>query len=376
MNPEAKNKPREICPVKKGYGMGVTAVTPLGGASLHSALRMLSKVLPPSLDDSKAKQQAWQSKFASLKKIIKTDKVPFYVSAVSQSATVDLDERPEMANEPPQVKLSGWCADAENSKGVEPGCCIDILHETALKATNCADIHAACALIEIAANAGALSVVVCANQYRPGKERIKSMLYGFPIVDTRALLRSVQVPVDPASLRLDPSGNYFVFQTDFKVLFPSSSSGVEARAVLTVKGSEDPDHEEGGAGEAAGAADGGACEEGDEGECAAEAHVVAAEACEIDDEGELLSPHLHISKDVLVGIRGEEEIKCTDFMLVGNNVRLSKGYYARFVHPSMSEKSEGGGVVLWGGYVSMSKAQITMAGKLFFMFFSVCARHV
>ena len=67
MNPEAKNKPRDICPVKKGYGMSVVSMNPFNGASLYSVADKIGKIIPATLDESRAKQMAWQAKFHSIK---------------------------------------------------------------------------------------------------------------------------------------------------------------------------------------------------------------------------------------------------------------------------------------------------------------------
>ncbi len=63
MNPEAKNKPRDICPVKKGYGMSVVSMNPFNCASLYSVADKIGKIIPATLDESRAKQMAWQAKF-------------------------------------------------------------------------------------------------------------------------------------------------------------------------------------------------------------------------------------------------------------------------------------------------------------------------
>ncbi len=83
MDPDNKNKPREICPVKKGYGLGISGMGIYEvctrksdlysvfascwlmfileqGVSPYSVLDKLGKVLPSTLDAMKAKQQAWQ----------------------------------------------------------------------------------------------------------------------------------------------------------------------------------------------------------------------------------------------------------------------------------------------------------------------------
>ena len=135
-----------------------------------------------------------QSKFHSIKDLIQTDKVPFLVKKVSPKTNVDLDERPEVSSDAKQLRLSQW---SPNHSCGEAGQFIDILYEHAQAATNCPDIRSACALLELAANAGALSVVVCFNQYRPGQKQTKSTLYGYPMIDTKTLLSCIQVCSTP-----------------------------------------------------------------------------------------------------------------------------------------------------------------------------------
>jgi hypothetical protein len=50
---------------------------------------------------------------------------------------------------------------------------IDIDIEHAMRATNASTIESACCLLEIAIAAGALSLLVCYNQYRPGKVKYR-----------------------------------------------------------------------------------------------------------------------------------------------------------------------------------------------------------
>lgn len=65
VDPDNKNKPREICPVKKGYGLGISGLGIYEGVSPYSVLDKLGKVLPSTLDAMKAKQQAWQVLYSS-----------------------------------------------------------------------------------------------------------------------------------------------------------------------------------------------------------------------------------------------------------------------------------------------------------------------
>jgi hypothetical protein len=123
VNPEAKNKPRDICPVKKGYGMGVVSMNPITGASLYSVRDKLCRVIPSTLEDNRNRQQALQSKYHSIKDLIQTQSVPFFVKTVSKDACFEVDERPEMASEPRQIMLSNWCS----VPGGDRGNCVDIL---------------------------------------------------------------------------------------------------------------------------------------------------------------------------------------------------------------------------------------------------------
>lgn len=326
VDPEAKNKPREICAPKKGYGMGLDMIKPFKGVSWYSVMQDLKIILPTSLDASKALQQGWQGKYESIKNMISTSSGPFLVS-VCKDATLQLDERPEMANEPKQIRLGQWAADA----CPEAVHFIDILQSHAKEATNCPDIYAAMGLLELAACAGALSVVTWCNQFRPGREHAKSILYGFPIVDTEILLGCIKVPLDAGMLELDSTGKYLVFDAGFDVAFPSAPAG----------GVSESDNE-GGKGD--GDKDDGGDDSGQNGDAAVE----------------VLRPKLLVSKDVVVNVRGASSVLTPDFMMVGNNVQLAKGYYAKFVHPDLKNNKS----ILWAGYVSMVKPQMAMPGEL------------
>ena len=60
VDPDNKNKPREICPVKKGYGMGISGISVYDNVSPYSVLDKLGRILPGTLDEVKTRQQAWQ----------------------------------------------------------------------------------------------------------------------------------------------------------------------------------------------------------------------------------------------------------------------------------------------------------------------------
>jgi hypothetical protein len=54
---------RDICPVKKGYGMSVCALRPMEGATLYSILDNLHKTVLPTLEMTRSRQTEWQVLF-------------------------------------------------------------------------------------------------------------------------------------------------------------------------------------------------------------------------------------------------------------------------------------------------------------------------
>lgn len=58
-------------------------------------------------------------------------------------------------------------------------------------------------------------------------------------------------------------------------------------------------------------------------------------------------------------LQGAASVLTKDFLLVGNNVALDRGYHVKFVHPSKMHK-----VVLWSGYISTVRPQVVMAGGM------------
>ena len=66
VDPDNKNKPREICPVKKGYGMGISGINVYDNVSPYSVLDKLGRVLPGTLDEVKTRQQMWQVCFFAM----------------------------------------------------------------------------------------------------------------------------------------------------------------------------------------------------------------------------------------------------------------------------------------------------------------------
>ena len=114
-----------------------------------------------------------------------------------------------------------------------------------------------------------LSLSIC----RPGKEHLRSSYFAYPLVDTKVLLASIAVPIDPATSLVTVDDKYFAFDAGFKV----------------------PNGE--------------------------------------DDE---FTPQLLLSKDPLTKINSKSSnIPSPDFMMVAStgSFQLQRAYFARFVHP-------------------------------------------
>ena len=111
-------RPREVCPVKKGYGMGLSGKRPLQNATLYSVLDKLPKTIMPTLEKSRTRQSDWQAQFQSIKDLIQTNAVPFFVQRVNPDVSIDLDPNNQRCSPSsadgsgssrlPQICLTGW----------------------------------------------------------------------------------------------------------------------------------------------------------------------------------------------------------------------------------------------------------------------------
>ena len=164
-------KEKDISPVMKGYGMGVSSIRPLEGATLYSVLDKLPKLMLPTLDKSRSRQTDWQNQFSSITKLVETNAVSFFIKRVNPEVSIEVDAK--FSGAASQISLFGWVPPEARSSYDDSK--IDILNTHAMKATNCSTIENACCLLEVAAAAGALSLIVCYNQYRSGK--VNSFLY-------------------------------------------------------------------------------------------------------------------------------------------------------------------------------------------------------
>lgn len=310
----AGKKDREICPVKKGYGMGVGGICVYEGVSLYSMVDRIRKALPCTLDESRTKLQAWQSKFHSIQNLLQTDRGPFFVREASTTTSVDLDVRHDCDGGGGMdddgslaerfIRLSGWSLDNNSPESSQV---VDIAYSDAISATNCPSIQSACALIELAASAGALSLVVCCNQYRPGKEHILSMLHAYPLIDTALLMRGIQLPIDAVQLRFDETDNYVAFKAGFQVMLPA---GMDAATAPKLSSQVAKKRDVGGDGDGDDDGDGDGGSGGEENPSGGD--------CQDDGDWpeEMQEPLILLSKEAFYCVKGERPLKTPDFMLV------------------------------------------------------------
>jgi hypothetical protein len=302
--------------VTKGYGISISHVDPIPEASLYSIVHKLPVALRSNLTDSRADNLSWQEKFLPIRNVIGAQGGAFYLQSVDRGAAIDIDDRHEVSMYPRQMCLRGWAgapsSSSASSDAIESMYCIDILETDAMIATNTCTAEAACAIIEAAIHAGALSVVVSANEYRAGKENVRSILCGWPMIDADALLRCIKTPVSADGLTLDKTRNYVVFTANFEVPFPKMTDAGEFE-----------------------------CDDGS------------------DEQVEMLHPLVYLSRSVISPVNGSSPVKCPDFILCGQDVDLGRALFVRFVHPKFPDRC-----VMLNTYINLSRPQIAMPGKI------------
>lgn len=237
-------------PVKKGYGLGMDKISVLEGVTLYSALDLLPHIFPSTGEKALEACKEMQKKYTAIANIIQPERAAFFVKAVCKDAAVDIDDRAEVADEPPQIRITGWCVEKDTADAALP---IDILQDHAMAATNCADIRSAVALLQLAIAAGACKLIAVRDKYRRKKERILSELFGYVFVDVQKLLSGISIPLDPSSLVVSEDGQHYTFPAQFQVLMPRIVNAPKKKARVAEQGGgeecNDDNEEEGGSGE-------------------------------------------------------------------------------------------------------------------------------
>lgn len=165
--------------VKKGWCFKITSVRP-ADFSLHSMTTDL-QFLSPSLGEARTREMQAKAAQPLLEKELETQSVAFW-TRVRKGASLDDSEG--------TVKLVNWG---------EPFP-VELPTATLLYATNCKRVDWACALLEVALAAEAVSVLVFANDFWKGGPK------AVPIVDTTILLialESTKVDVDGEEFRVE-----------------------------------------------------------------------------------------------------------------------------------------------------------------------------
>ena len=265
--------------MKKGYGLGMDKISVLEGVTLYSALDLLPHIFPSTGEKALEACREMQKKYTAIANIIQPECAAFFVKAVCKDAAVDIDDRAEVADEPPQIRITGWCVEKDTADAALP---IDILQDHAMAATNCADIRSTVALLQLCIGAGACKMVVRKDKYRRKKGRILSELFGYVFVDVQKLLSGISIPLDPSSLVISEDGQHYVFPAQFQVLMPRMVNAPKKKGRVAEQEYEEEgsnDNDEGGSGEEE---DGGSNDENGKMDC--------------NDEEELQTPLLLVSR--------------------------------------------------------------------------------
>ena len=195
---------REVCPVKKGYGMGISAMKPMLH-SLYSFQDELRSILCVSATDSTEKQRSFEERNKSINQMISQQNVPFLVQSFSSETHITWDTTNKL------VKIVNW-----GEAGEDP---IDITEEHAMSFTNSTTVEDSCRIIELAYMTNCLIMPCFYDQFRKGREDSspKSVFHGVPLLQSAKLFESVRMD-EGGGVLTDPSGKYYQFTPSFKLL--------------------------------------------------------------------------------------------------------------------------------------------------------------
>lgn len=154
--------------VKGGWCIKITAIRP-ANLSLHSMTADLS-FLSSNLGDARMAEITAKSMQPLLEKELETQSVIFWSTVRSEAV---LDETGGT------VKLINWGNDNFP---------VELQLETLMQTTNCKRVDWACALLEVAIAAGAVSILVVVNDFWKGGPR------AIPIVSAERLLEGIKKP--------------------------------------------------------------------------------------------------------------------------------------------------------------------------------------
>jgi hypothetical protein len=195
---------REICPVKKGYGMGISSMKPMVH-SLYSFQDELKAILCASATDSTDKQRTFEECNKSINQMISQQNVPFLVQSFGRDTHITWDTQNKI------VKLVNWGEAVEDP--------IDITEDHSMAFTNSSTVEDACRVIELAYMTGCLMMPCFYDQFRKGREETspKSVFHGVPLGQSAKLFECVRAD-ETGGVLTDPSGKYYQFTPKYKLL--------------------------------------------------------------------------------------------------------------------------------------------------------------
>lgn len=142
---------RDICPVKKGYGLAITGMKPLM-QSLYSFQNELCLTVPASASLSSEVQRKFEECNKPINQLISQQNVPFLVQVFNPETYVTHIPGSQT------VQLSNW-----GDSGEDP---IDITEENAIAYTNSNTIEDACRIIELGCMTNCIKIPCFYDQYR------------------------------------------------------------------------------------------------------------------------------------------------------------------------------------------------------------------
>lgn len=184
----------DVSPAAKGYGMSPVRVETTNG-TLYSLLDCIPPSIMASYEDVVKMQASAADKYPAIAQCLPQNTLPFFVDAVSPTATIEYVEGGDF------VRIEGFSNNSSHG--------MDVAVEDLLRLTNSTALRGAMCLLELCKNTGCLSALVWRNNYRVPRKRPDdddglgldgdgdakaaattppSVLYGAPIIDYKRLL--------------------------------------------------------------------------------------------------------------------------------------------------------------------------------------------
>lgn len=271
---------RDLSAYVKGYGLGIQKVRFANG-SMYSYMNMAERGIPQCPVYCQKLQRTAVRRYAGIRNIVQQRQSMFLIKTLSKDAFWHYEEpigmlrlmqwnpslgeqQQEQENDPAvltrdRCDASSLCSDTpEDTDGVSvPYDCppladlmdhIDVRVQDAMRMTNTTTAEEAWRLLDLCCSKpGSLSILCEYNRFRPGKERLLSVLHGIPIIRTAVLLQGLSQHGNGDTLAtMTHDDQYITYDAGLSVMGDDDvHNGMEVRNKVLVRLSTCVHHKDG-----------------------------------------------------------------------------------------------------------------------------------